>query len=116
MWIRVALSKEAIHDIDPVSCSSVVKSKNGEAYYFDQIVADALEADGFLTAMWDKLDALFDWGDCDFFPPDKCVIFREWLISRLSHETSPVLQPVYEVMLDYANKAIAHQTGISFDF
>lgn len=116
MWIRVALSKEAIHDCNPIRCSSIMSSTHSKAYYFDQTVADVLEADGFLTEMWDKLDALFDWGDCNFFPPDKCVIFREWLKNRLARKTNPVLKPVYEVMLDYADKAIANNTGISFDF
>ncbi|CCK85650.1 Protein of unknown function [Lactobacillus equicursoris DSM 19284 = JCM 14600 = CIP 110162] len=31
-------------------------------YYFDEKTAQALEDDGFLTEMWDKFDAMFDWG------------------------------------------------------
>lgn len=31
-------------------------------YYFDENTAQALEDDGFLTEMWDKFDAMFDWG------------------------------------------------------
>ena len=116
MWIRVALDKKSIHYCDPIGYSSIMRNTNSEEYYFDQAVANALEADGFLTEMWDKLDALFDWGDCDFFLPDKCMIFREWLMNRLSRETDPLIKPVYEVMLDYAEKAIANDTGISFDF
>jgi len=66
--------------------------------------------------MWDKLDALFDWGDCDFFMPDKCMVFKTWLETRLQKEGNPVVKAVYEVMLDYAEKAIIYDTGISFDF
>ena len=113
MWIRVALDKDSVKG-KPDGYMWV--SGNAEEYYFDQSVADALEADGFLTEMWDELDALFDWGDCDFFMPDKCVHFREWLVDRLSHDVNPVIRPVYEHMLDYANKAIIHKTGIVFDF
>jgi len=116
MWIRVALDKESIHYCEPVGYSSIIRTSNSEEYYFDQTVADALEADGFLTEMWEKLDALFDWGDCDFFLPEKCVIFRTWLEARLSGEVDPIIKPVYDVMLDYANKAVANGTGISFDF
>ncbi len=66
--------------------------------------------------MWEKLDAMFDWGDCDFFIPEKCIQFRAWLESRLSNDVSSTIKPVYEIMLDYANRAIANDTGISFDF
>ena len=115
MWIRVALDKESIHYYDPIGYSSVT-GENCEEYYFDKSVAEALEADGFLTEMWNKLDALFDWGDCDFFLPNKCKIFEKWLEERLQRDANPVIKPVYEVMLDYAKKAILYDTGISFDF
>lgn len=59
---------------------------------------------------------MFDWGDCDFFIPEKCIQFRAWLESRLSNDVSSTIKPVYEIMLDYANRAIANDTGISFDF
>ena len=115
MWLRVALNKESIHYCNPIGYSSIA-GENSEEYYFEQTVADALEKDGFLTEMWDKLDALFDWGDCDFFLPDKCIAFKSWLEARLRKEVDPVIKPVYEVMLDYAEKAITYDTGISFDF
>ena len=116
MWIRVALDKKSVHYCEPVGYSSIIMNPDSEEYYFDRAVADALEADGFLTEMWEKLDALFDWGDCDFFPPEKCIPFRAWLESRLSGDVNPTVRPVYETMLDYANKAIENGTGISFDF
>lgn len=116
MWIRVALDRKSIHYCEPIGYSSIIRNANSEEYYFDKTVAGALEADGFLSEMWEKLDALFDWGDCDFFLPEKCVVFRTWLENRLSCHVDPEIQPVYEVMLDYANKAIANDTGISFDF
>ena len=115
MWLRVALNADSVHYTDPIGYS-YVDGPNSDEYYFDQIVADALEKDGFLTERWDKLDALFDWGDCDFFMPDKCMIFKAWLETRLQKEVNPIIRPVYEVMLDYAEKAITFDTGISFDF
>ena len=115
MWLRVALNKDSVHYNKSVSYS-YIEGPNAQEYYFDQSVADALERDGFLTEMWNKLDALFDWGDCDFFLPDKCIVFKTWLEARLQKEVDPVIRPVYEVMLDYAEKAIKHDTGISFDF
>lgn len=115
MWLRVALDKDSVHYNTPICCS-YVEGPGSEEYYFDVKTAAALEADGFLIAMWDELDALFDWGDCDFFLPDKCVKFSEWLTNRLRHDADPVLKKVYTVMLDYSNKAIANNTGISFDF
>ncbi len=115
MYLRVALNKESVHYNNPIAYS-YIDGPNSEEYYFDQTVADALEKDGFLTEMWDRLDALFDWGDCDFFLPDKCLVFKTWLESRLQKEVNSDIRPVYEVMLDYAEKAIANNTGISFDF
>ncbi len=115
MWLRVALNKDSVHYNDPVNYS-YIDGPNSEEYYFDQGVADALERDGFLTEMWDKLDAFFDWGDCDFFLPDKCRTFKAWLETRLQKEVNSIIRPVYEVMLDYAEKAIVNDTGIAFDF
>lgn len=115
MWIRTATDKSAVH-MNAKIALSYIDGVGEEAYYFDDNVAAALEQDGFLTDMWNQLDALFDWGDCDFFLPDKCRLFREWLEQRLGRDVSDTLRPVYTVMLDYANKAIAFDTGISFDF
>ena len=66
--------------------------------------------------MWNKLDAVFDWGDCDFFLKNKCILFKEWLQSRLDKDCIDEIKEVYKVMLDYANKAIEYDTGMSFDF
>ena len=113
MWIRVALDNSAIQ-----GKKNVYRwiSGNAEEFYFGEDVAAALERDGFLTEMWEKLDAVFDWGDCDFFIPEKCIAFKEWLIIRLQQKTDPIIRPVYETMLDYADKAITRGTGIEFDF
>ena len=115
MWIRVALNKDSVHYNNPIGCS-YVEGPDSEEYYFDYTVAAALESDGFLSEMWDKFEALFDWGDCDFFLPEKCEQFSAWLKKRLAYEVDPIIKPVYETMLDYAEKAIKNNTGISFDF
>lgn len=91
-------------------------SGNIKEYYFNQEIANALEIDGFLSEMWNNLDALFDWGDCDFFKPEKCHLLKTWLEKRLSTELNPLIKPVYETMLDFANIAIQNNTGIAFDF
>ncbi len=87
-----------------------------EELFFDEDVSDKLEADGFLIAMWKECDALFDWGDCDFFYPDKCVKMIRWLKQKLSGDIEEDLRQVYEKMLEYAEKAIEHDTGLYFDF
>lgn len=118
MWIRVALKKDAMHLInnDGSYSMSYIEGRDMEEYYFDENIAELLEDDGFLIEMWDKLDALFDWGDCDFFLPDKCIVFKEWLEIRLKKECNNDIKKIYEIMLDYVNKAIENDTGISFDF
>jgi hypothetical protein len=114
MWIRVALDKSAIKGEYPGYVYIV--GAPSEQYYFDQDVADALEADNFLMEMWNEFDALFDWGDCDFFFPDKCERLIPWLQNRLNRGVNDTIRPVYETMLDYAQKAVKYQTGIDFDF
>lgn len=115
MWIRVALNKSAIHYGNSPEYT-YVDGKNIKEFFFDDDIAKRLEEDAFLTEMWDKLDAMFDWGDCDFFPPEKCKAFKKWLEKRLTKPIDNFLKPVYEAMLDLANLAIKHDTGISFDF
>jgi hypothetical protein len=93
-----------------------VSGDHVERYYFDEDVAEALETDNFLMEMWNEFDALFDWGDSDFFFPDKCERLIPWLQNRLSKGVNDTIRPVYETMLDYAQKAVNYQTGVNFDF
>jgi hypothetical protein len=115
MWIRVALDRNAVHC---GSCKeyTYVDGKNIKEFFFDDDIAKALEQDGFLSEMWSKLDALFDWGDCDYFFPEKCKIFKEWLEQRLNRPVTAQLRQVYEAMLNLTNMAIQCDTGVSFDF
>lgn len=115
MWIRTATNKSAVH-LNSKVAYSYIDGVGEEEFYFDEDIAAALEQDGFLTDMWTQMDALFDWGDCDFFLPDKCRLFKIWLEQRLARGVSDTLRPIYTVMLDYADKAIKYDTGISFDF
>ncbi len=115
MWIRVALDKNAVHYGSSLEYT-YVDGKNIKEFYFDDEISKELETDGFLSEMWSKLDALFDWGDCDFFPPEKCLKFKDWLEKRLKQPTSSHLKQVYDTMLELANLAIKCGTGISFDF
>lgn len=115
MWIRVALDKNSVHHSND-SEYTYVDGDNIREFYFDDTIAKELEDDGFLLEMWNKLDALFDWGDCDYFFGDKCIKFKEWLVQRLKQPASIQLKQVYENMLNLANLAIQYDTGISFDF
>ena len=87
-----------------------------EEYHFDESVAQELEKDGFLLEMWNKFDALFDWGDVDFFFPDKCERLIHWVDERFERPVPETIAPFYRALKDYAEKAVKYQTGISFDF
>ncbi len=114
MWIRVAMDKSSVRQ--GAGGSPYVDGDLKEEFFFDEEVARRLEADGFLTAMWKECDALFDWGDCDFFNPDKCKRMIIWLKQKLSGNVEEDLKQTYETMLEYAEKAIEHDTGLYFDF
>jgi hypothetical protein len=114
MWIRVALDKSAIHGEPPGYV--YVDGDPNEEYYFDENVVSALEADNFLIEMWEEFDALFDWGDCDFFFPDKCERWTVWLEDRLSKDCNNTIRPVFETMLDYCQKAVKYDTGVHLEF
>ena len=115
MWLSVALDDRALK-YDEAYKIHYVDGEPSVEYYFDEKTAQALEDDGFLTEMWDKFDAMFDWDDYDFFEPDKCVGFRQWLLDRMKRPMNDTVRPVYEKMLEYANLAIKCNTGIAFDF
>lgn len=115
MWIRVGLDNGAVHNGRTLEYT-YVEGKHCKEYFFDDNAAELLENDGFLTEMWSKMDAVFDWGDCDYFPAEKCRKFKEWLTMRLKQPADVKLRQVYENMLEMANLAIQCDTGISFDF
>ncbi len=115
MWIRVALDENAVHYSSRPEYT-YVEGENTQEFFFDDDIAKILENDGFLTEMWSKLDAFFDWGDCDYFSPSKCLEFKQWLENRLKRPSDVQLKQVYEAMLDLTNLAIQHNTGMSFDF
>lgn len=113
MWLRTTTDKNCIQRQDGYI---YIDGEHTEAYYFDQKTAQHLEEDGFLTEMWHQFDALLDGGDCDFFEPDKCLKLQGWLKERLERKLKPDVREVYEVLLDYAEKAVKYDTGIDFDF
>lgn len=114
MWIRVALNKESVKISD--AGNKYIDGDYMEEYYFEKEIASQLDKDGFLKEMWESFDAMFDWGDCDFFDSDKCKLFAEWLKKRLSKSISDDVRKIYSVMYDYALKAIKNGTGLYFDF
>lgn len=115
MWIRVTTDKDAVHLKDPISFSYIEGAGTTE-YYFDENTAKDMEQAGFLAEMWEKFDAMFDWGDCDFFVPQKCKSLKKWLQQELQKSIPDSVRTVYAVMLDFANIAIEYDTGLSFDF
>lgn len=115
MWIRVALDSNAVHHGSSPEYT-YVDGENIKEFYFDNDDAKELEEDGFLLEMWSKLDALFDWGDCDYFSAERCIKLKEWLEQRLKHPTSSRLKRVYDAMSELASLAIRCDTGMCFDF
>ena len=84
--------------------------------FFDDDMIPLLEDDRFLYDMWTKFDALFDWGDWDYFPPEKCIGFKQWLEERLKKDLDAKLTDLYSQMLSIADTAIEYETGIFFNF
>lgn len=115
MWIRVATNKNSVHIKNPISYS-YIDGPNIKEYYFDEEKGKELEEAGFLNEMWEKFDAMFDWGDCDFFAPDKCELLKVWLENQLEGTAPKNVKSVYKIMLEYAEIAIKCDTGIYFDF
>lgn len=115
MWIRVALDREAVHKGSSPEYT-YVEGKNIKEIFFDDDMAKILEQDGFLLEMWTKMDAVFDWGDCDYFLPEKCKKFKIWLEHRLTQPINEKLKQFYKSILDLTILAIKYDTGMSFDF
>ena len=115
MWLRVATDPDSV-----IKGEAYVwvtrKYFHYEEYFFDEDVADELEKDGFLLEMWNKFDALFDWGDADFFFPDKCERLIHWVDERFERPVPETIAPVYRVLKECSEKAVKYQTGIDFDF
>lgn len=115
MKILVALDKNSVKE-GIATGTPYIDGTNIEEFYFDEETASALEKDGFLSEMWENFDALFDWGDCDYFNARKCTDLKLWLETRIQQDTDQKVASVYSVLLDYCNKAIKAETGIYFDF
>lgn len=114
MWIRVAKDKTALNVGS--EGHTYIAGNAMEEFFFDEDTASALDEDHFLEEMWDKFDAMFDWGDCDFFDVDKCKALAQWLQKRLLRELPDNVRQVYEIMLSYTDIAVINMTGIYFDF
>lgn len=115
MWIRVATNSDSLKTGG--FGGMYVEGNHVLEFYFDEQTAALLDGDKFLPEMWNRFDAMFDWGDCDFFGPEKCEKLRIWLAARLNNANlHPDVRNVYATMLDYAELAIRCGTGIYFDF
>ncbi|WP_288801157.1 hypothetical protein [uncultured Fibrobacter sp.] len=88
-----------------------------ETYDFSigQEYEDLLEED-FINPMYNLCGSLVDIDESDFFDVEKCAMLVNWLENRFRQEVHPVLKPVYEKILEYAQKAIEYGTGIIIQF
>ena len=135
MWIYVAKDKNDVHFETDSSYVSVYGNSVEQYYFGDKFdyekeygklgsyyfhdtkeLQNILEEDGFLTEMWNKIGALFDWYECDYFDVEKTQKFKEWIVERLSREVPKVIKPVYEKMLLFAEIGISCNTGMAFNF
>lgn len=114
MWIRVALDKANIHSTE--GGYTYVLGDDTEEFYFSEEIIPLLDEDGFILEMWNKFDAQFDWGDCDYFDCKKCEELAKWLDLRMKRELPQKLREVYLVLREFCDKAVTHDTGIEFDF
>lgn len=114
MWLRVALDKDSL--VMNSDGYSYVDGEHYQEYYFDDDTAHLLEEDGFLTELWENLDSVADWGDSDILLPDKCLKLIPWLQERLASQGNEKIMQVYDTMLDYAQKAVKHNTAMDLDF
>lgn len=115
MWIRTTTSRDSVHLADPVSYSYIAGPDVLE-YYFDNETACILEQIGFLSEFWKKFDSTLDWGDCEFFSPDKCILLKDWLQHQITENIPDPARSVYTILLAYSETAVKFNTGISFDF
>ncbi len=114
MWLRVALDKDSV--VLNKDGYSYVDGEHCLEYYFDDGTANLLEMDGFLIELWKNLDSVADWGDYDIFFSDKCRKLIPWLQNRLTGQGDEKIIQFYEVMLDYAQKAVKYNTAMALDF
>lgn len=115
MWIKVALDISAIIRSD-TSNYVYISGPNMELYQIDDSLREVLEEDGFLMFAWIELDSTIDWYDSDFLDVVQCKKLQEWLLQKLPTGKDELLKQVYQKMLDYTEKAILHNTGMSLNF
>lgn len=65
----------------------------------------------FRTPINDLCDTLFDMGDVDYLPANKCTLIIPWLESRLD-TCEGRLYDLYSKLLDYAQRAVELDTGV----
>ncbi|MDO4501391.1 MAG: hypothetical protein Q4B60_09020 [Erysipelotrichaceae bacterium] len=114
MWLKVGLDQSSV--IDTSYGMKYVSGENLMKHYFNDSIAEKLDEDKFLENMWNNFDAMFDWGDCDFFDSDKCLKLSEWLKIKLSSCHDFELREFYSLLLEYSIIAVEHKTGVYFDF
>ncbi|MDD2433945.1 MAG: hypothetical protein WC196_03175 [Bacilli bacterium] len=87
-----------------------------EDYYFNERIFTKIEQDGFIDDMFKLCGALFGRGDCDVFDAKQCKVLKTWLEERIKITADQETKKVYEKMLEFANFALKHNTGIEFSF
>ena len=116
MRINVALTKEAVSYGQYGTPYIDEETPDTDGFEFDENVAKKLDQDDFLNEMWSKFGAVFDWGDCDYFPANLCVPLITWLEDRLQRELPVEVRDFYEKLLEFARIAVSADSGIAFYF
>lgn len=111
MWLNVPISKDAIIHESSHSYVKLVKEKT-ECYWIGSEYVDPLFEDGFLSFVWCELDGILDYGDVEFYYPDRCKKLADWLSNRARTTTNQKLISVYEKILRIVRRAIAFDTGV----
>lgn len=85
-----------------------------ERYELNWEDSDLLDSD-FINPVNKLTNSLIDIGDVEYLDADKCKIMISWLTHRLTEPLDPKLRETYRVLVTFARKAIALNTGILFD-
>lgn len=72
----------------------------------------ALLCNDFVEPIDKACGSLLDCGDVDYFDVEQCEKLKNWLDDRLTRPCPDRLCQLYDVLLDYASRAIDMRTGL----
>lgn len=81
--------------------------------YVPELESDRdLLLEDFCFQINDACGSSLDFGDVDYFDSGQSALLKNWLLERLDRTCPVRLQHLYHVLLDYASRAIALETGV----